>query len=40
MKKEYKKPTLQNLGKMRIVTQGTSSGPSDPGGNQNGGKIM
>lgn len=33
MKKEYTKPVLQNLGKMRIVTQGGGSCTADTGSN-------
>jgi len=36
MKKTYKKPGLQKLGKMKHLTKGTASGVNDPGGNQGG----
>jgi len=36
MKKKYKKPILQNLGNMRIMTQGATSRTNDPGGSQSG----
>lgn len=37
MKKEYKRPILQNFGKINIVTQGADSQlTNDPGGNMGG----
>lgn len=36
MKKLYKKPSLQKLGKMKHLTKGAASGVNDPGGNLGG----
>jgi len=38
MKKEYTVPTLEKLGNMIKITQGTTSRTNDPGGNV-GGKV-